>query len=41
MLLAGARLVEPDQQRHREAFFKRVVWQLLIGVVCPGELQSQ
>jgi hypothetical protein len=30
-LLAGARLVEPDQQRRREAFFKRLVRQLLIG----------
>jgi hypothetical protein len=40
-LLAGAPFVVPDEQRRREAFFKRVVRQLLIGVVCPGELQSQ
>jgi hypothetical protein len=40
-LLAEKRLVEPDQQRRREAFFKQVVRQILIGVIFPGEPQSQ
>jgi hypothetical protein len=34
------RSVEPDQQCRREAFFKGVVRQLLIRVMCLGESES-